>query len=276
MTEESLLPKVGPQALKDISALVARSISQPFTEEEIAKALFAPDQAAVVRFDPAVGVVASLREGDQGHVRLIAVAPEARSKGFGHALVETVEVDLKEASVITFGADPPYFLFPGVPVSETGLCYLLERHHYSREEANYNVVVNLSEIPDEPTEGGPPDASERDAVAAWAEEHWPNWRPEFLRAFDQDSLHVVRDGNGYSGLCAFDVNRSATLGPIASRPDLMGKGASRGLLTGALRHMREMGYSTIEVLWVAPLVPYVRVGGVIGRIFFVYRKRRWT
>jgi GNAT superfamily N-acetyltransferase len=275
VTEEPL-PKVGRQALKDISALVARSISQPFTEEEIAKALFAEDQPAVVRFDPALGVVASIRDGDSGHVRLFCVAPEARGKGLGHALVETVEADLKEANVITYGADPPYFLFPGVPVSETGLCYLLERHHYSREEANYNVVVNLSEIPNGPSQGEPADMSEREAVSSWADEHWPNWRQEFLRALDQGSLWVVRDNDGYSGLCAFDVNRSATLGPIASRPDLMGKGASRGLLTGVLQHMREMGYPTIEVLWVAPLVPYVRVGGVIGQVYFVYRKRRWS
>ena len=37
--------------------------------------------------------------------------------------------------------------------------------------------------------------------------------------------------------------------------------------------MREIGYARIEVLWVGPLVPYVRVGGTIGPVFFVYRKR---
>ena len=115
--------------------------------------------------------------------------------------------------------------------------------------------------------------SERGAIDAWAGEHWPNWRAELLRAFDQGSLLVTRDSRGIAAACAFDVNRSATLGPIASRPDLIGKGAAKGLLLGALERMREIGYQSIEVLWVGPLVPYVRVGGTIGPVFFVYRKR---
>ena len=73
---------------------------------------------------------------------------------------------------------------------------------------------------------------------------------------------------------AFDVNRGATLGPIASRPDLIGKGSGKRLLLGTLEHIRELGYDRIEVLWVGPFVPYFRVGGRIGQLFMVYRKRR--
>ena len=46
------------------------------------------------------------------------------------------------------------------------------------------------------------------------------------------------------------------------------------LLLGALHRLRAMGHATIEVLWVGPMVPYARLGGQVGRLFFVYRRRR--
>ena len=273
MTTE-FLPRVGSEALDQIAELCSDAVAQPPSRSELAKALFAEDQPAVVRFSPTVGVVATVREGENGSLRLIAVHPGRRRQGNGHALVEAAERDLKGAVVVTVGADPPYFLFPGVPSTETALCYLLERHHFSREESNYNVVVDLADLPRGPSAGDHPLASERDAVKAWALEHWPNWCAEILRAFDQGSLLVDRDSRGIAAACAFDVNRAATLGPIASRPDLIGKGAAKGLLLGTLSRMREIGYSQVQVLWVGPLVPYVRMGGTIGPVFFVYRKRR--
>lgn len=273
MTTESL-PQVGPEALPGIAKLCSRAILSPPSESELAKTLFAKDQPATVRFDPAKGVLATVREGPDGSVRLLAVDPESRHRGIGHALVDLAEADLEGASVITVGADPPYFLFPGVPTTETGLCYLLERHHYTREEINYNVNVDLAAVPQGPADSLSPDDFERGEVESWAREHWPNWRAELLRAFDQGTLALTRDEAGIASVCAYDVNRAPTLGPVASRPDLIGKGAARGLLLDALERMRRSGHSRIEVLWVGPLVPYARAGGVIGRTFFVYRKRR--
>jgi GNAT superfamily N-acetyltransferase len=268
------LPQVGPEALDAIQRLCARSFAPVLSSSELAKTLFAPDQPAVVRFSPHVGIVATVRGQEGGSIRLIAVDPSSRTLGNGHRLVEVAECDLEGAPVVTVGADPPYFLFPGVSSEQTALCYLLERHHFSREESNYNVVVELAELPAGAGEAEEPLPSEREAIDAWSTEHWPNWRAELLRAFDQESLLVTRDSRGIAAACAFDVNRSATLGPIASRPDLIGKGAAGGLLLGALRRMRQIGYTSVEVLWVGPLVPYVRVGGTIGQVFFVYRKRR--
>jgi GNAT superfamily N-acetyltransferase len=266
-------PIVGPEALPEIAELCARSISQPFTLSELQKALFAPDQPASVRFAPGVGIVATVKEGDDGFIRLIAVDPDKRLRGHGRMLLETAEIDLAGARVVTVGADPPYFLFPGVPTSEPELCYLLERQHFTREEVNYNVVIDLGDLPEDLAPAESPHPDDRDEIESWSLEHWPNWRPEFIRAFDQGSLLIVRDPNGIACACAFDVNRSATLGPIASRPDLIGKGAGRDLLFGALGRMRDKGHERIEVLWVGPFVPYFRAGGRIGSLFMVYRKR---
>ena len=153
------------------------------------------------------------------------------------------------------------------------MCCLLERHHYTREEANYNVDIALDAIGPDPVAAREPHTDERDAVAAWMSQHWPGWRAEVLRAFDKGTLLLAGDDE-ITGFCAYDVNRPRTLGPIAARPDLIGRGVGRPLLVSALHRMRTLGYGTIEVLWVGPLVPYASVGGRIGSVFFVYRKRR--
>jgi mycothiol synthase len=265
---------VGVDAVDDIAALCARAVARPLAVTELRDTLFAPDQPAIVRLAPGAGVVAVVRSEREGYIRLLAVDPAHRRRGLGHILVHAAEEDLADLPVVTVGADPPYFLFPGVPTTESGLCHLLERHHYVREETNYNVDVDLHTLVDGPAEGTEPDPQDREEVALWADRHWPNWLAEFMRAFDRGSLIMLRDGRGIAAMCAFDVNRAATLGPIASRPDLIGTGFARPLLLATLHRMRDKGYGHVEVLWVGPFVPYSRVGGKIGALFFVYRKRR--
>jgi predicted N-acetyltransferase YhbS len=268
------LPAVGPEELDAIAELCRRAVATPLSPGELEKSLFAPDQPAVVRFDPDVGLVATVRQGDEGWIRLLAVHPARRGRGHGHALVDQAEADLDGATTITVGADPPYFLFPGVPTGETACSVLLERHHYGREETNFNMDVDLDALPDGPGQADEPDPGERDAVDAFMAAHWPNWRPEVMRAFDQGGLWLSRDEAGIAGVCACNVNRADTLGPVAARPDLIGTGTNRPLLLGTLRALRDRGHRRIEVLWVGPIVPYARAGGRVGAHFFVYRKRR--
>lgn len=276
------LPVVGEDAIGEIAALCGRAVGQPFTVDELRRALFAPEQPARVRFAPGVGVVATVRPTDpdrarnEGFVRLIAVDPAGRGHGHGRALLAAAEADLSDARVVTIGADAPYFLFPGVPTSETALCSLLERHHYGREETNYNVVVPLEGLAPAPNESITPGPDERAEVSDWMAEHWPHWRLEVLRAFDAGGLLLARNDDGIAAFCAYDVNRAGTLGPVAVRPDLIGRGVGRTLLLDALHRLRARGHRQIDVLWVGPLVPYARVGGRIGATFFVYRKRRPT
>jgi N-acetylglutamate synthase-like GNAT family acetyltransferase len=268
------LPVVGPESLDEIARLCARSMAWAPTADELGRTLFAPDQPAIVRCSPGVGVVAVVRAEDDGYIRLLVLDPSQRGRGLGHGLLRVAEADLEGASVITVGADPPYFLFPGVPVEETALCCLLERHHYTREETNYNIEIELGHLPPDPGLAVAPRPRDRTEVAQWMTRHWPNWQGEVLRAFDQGSLLLRRDENDITGFCAYDVNRVGTLGPIASRPDLIGKGVSAPLLVGTLHRIRAMGRDRVEVLWVGPMVPYAQLGGRVGRLFFVYRKRR--
>jgi GNAT superfamily N-acetyltransferase len=266
------LDELGEASVDAIAALCRRSLSEPPAADEIAGCLFVPDQPSTVRGDPDVGIVATAQIDGQGFIRLLVVDPAHRGKGHGHALVEAAEADLAGLPSVTVGTDAPYFLFPGVETTETGMCVLLERHHYDRGEANFNMAVDLRTLPPDPGGYSIATAAERDEVDDWMTTHWANWRLEVLRALDKGSLVLARDDAGICAFCAYDVNRGGLLGPVASRFDLIGKGVSAPLILGALHRMRAAGRDTAEVVWVGPIVPYARVGARVSRVFFVYRR----
>ena len=268
------LDRLGPDAVDAIADLCRRSLADPPAADEIAGALFAPDQPTNVRGDPDVGVVASVEVDGRGYVRLLVVDPAHRGQGHGHTLLEAAEADLTSAGLpaVTVGADAPYFLFPGVETTETAMLCLLERHHYERAEANFNMAVDLATLPPDPGGHMVATPAERDEVDDWMAAHWANWRLEALRALDKGTLLLARDDAGISAFCAYDVNRRGLLGPVAARFNLIGTGVAAPLILGALHRMRAGGRERAEVVWVGPIVPYARVGAHVSRVFFVYRR----
>jgi GNAT superfamily N-acetyltransferase len=257
-----------------VAALCGRALADAPSRDELAAALFSDGHRAVVRGDPTVGVVATCEEGGGGFVKLLAVDPAHRRQGYGRALLDAAEADLAHLPSITVGADAPYWLFPGVETSEIALLYLLERRHYQRRDATFNMRVELDAIPSEPGGGTVATATgaDRAELETWCAQHWPHWGAEALRALDRGTLVVARDAEGISAIAAYDVNRAGTVGPVAVRPALLGRGAGVGVLLGALHRMRASGHREVEIAWVGPIVPYARVGAVVSRVFFVYRK----
>lgn len=265
---------LGRDDLGEIASLCERAVADPPTIEELDGSLFTPDQPAVVRGDPRVGVVATVACDDGGHIRFLAVDPSARGEGHGHALLDAAEADARTAGhrSLATGADAPFFLWPGVPAGETALICLFERHHYFRSETNFDMRVDLAAVPDDPGGHVFATATDRDEVDEWTATHWANWRPEVLRALDKGNLVLVRGDDGIQAFCAFEVNRTGFLGPVAVRPDLMGQGRGRPALLGALHELRRRGRSYTDVCWVGPVVPYAAVGGRVSNVYFVYKR----
>jgi len=269
--------RLGRSDLERITQLCRRAVVSPPSVDELEGALFAEQQPAVVMGDPSTGVVATVECDDGPHIRLLAVDPAARGRGLGRALLQAAEEWARSAghtSLIT-GADPPYFLWPGVPSTETALLCLLERRHYARAETNFNMDVDLLALPEDPGGHCLATAADRDELEAWLSTHWANWRPEVLRALGKGNLVIARgegDDGPVTAFCAFEVNRRGGLGPVAVRPDLMGRGMGKGVLLGALHELRRRGAESVSVIWVGPVVPYALVGGRVSGVFFVYRK----
>jgi predicted N-acetyltransferase YhbS len=272
------VPLVTEVDLDAVAALCARSLADAPSAEELARTVFEPRQPATVIGEPDVGVVATVAgldgSANQGFVRLLVVAPEHRNRGVGRELLAAGEDDLRARGLtsVTIGEDAPYYLWPGVETSETRLLYLLERRKYTRTGANYNMDLDLGGIPEDDGGWVAATVADRTEVEAWAEQHWAWWTAELVRAAERDTLVVSRDDAGITAVCAYDVTRAGWVGPVAVRPDLMGRGAGVPALVGALHRMRAAGYSRVEVGWVGPLVPYARVGATVGRVFFTYRK----
>jgi len=269
-----VLPELDRSALQAIAELCRRGVPDFPSVDELDGALFTPEQPAVVRGDPAVGVVATVGGDDGAYLRLLVVDPEARGRGHGHALLRAAHADARAAghTSITTGADAPFFLWPGVPSTDTALLCLLERHHYTRVETNFDMTIDLATITD--ASGGHVLAApaDRGEIATFMAKHWPSWTAEVLRALDKGNLVIARDDEGISAFCAFEVNRAGFLGPVAARPDVIGRGAGAPALVCALQELRARGRSTIEVTWVGPIVPYARLGGRVSSVYFVYRK----
>jgi GNAT superfamily N-acetyltransferase len=261
-------------ALEPLAALCRRSVLDPPPITELEKALFAPDQPAIVLGDPDRGVVATVVGEHGAYIRLLTVDPQARGRGLGRALLRAAEGCARHlgAASLTTGADAPYYLWPGVDTREIGMLVMLERAKYQRVETNFNMDVDLGRIPDDPGGWEVGREVDRDEVAAWADRYWVNWKAELLRALDQGGLVIGRDTEGLAAVCAHDVNRAGFVGPVAVRHGLLGKGAGVAPLLGALHRMRASGRDNAEIGWVGPIVPYARVGATVGRVFFVYRK----
>ena len=261
-------------AIDAVAALAHRSLLDPPSLDELRRSLRAPGQPAVLRGDPAVGVVATVTAGPAGFVRFLAVDPGHRGRGLGRALLGAAEADLRDsgATSMTVGADAPYYFWPGIDARELAAICLVERLHYSRIDVHLNMDVDLTTIPADPGGWRVAGGSDRDAVAEWANEHWSFWCAEMLRACDQAGLVLAEDSTGITAVCAYDVNRAGFVGPVAVRPDRIGRGDGWAPLLGALHRLRATGRTHAEIAWVSPVVPYARVGATMGRSFLVYRK----
>jgi GNAT superfamily N-acetyltransferase len=257
-----------PEAL---AALCARAVADAPTASEIARALLV-DPAVTVLGDPDLGIVAVAAAGEVGSIRLLAVDPSHRRRGLGRALLDEAEAHLRRAGATRFrvGGDAPRYLWPGVDVTDLGLLALLEAAGYARGEAALNLEVPLDAIPPAPTE--PSAATTVAEVTTWCRTHWPHWEVEFVAAAERAGLSAARDDAGITALCARDVLRDGWIGPVASRPDLVGHGAGRGPLLHALHALRASGRDRAEIAWAGPLRPYLAVGARPGRTFVVLRK----
>lgn len=271
------MERLGPSDIEAIAALCRRSVSDSPSTDELRGALFTAEQPAIVLGSTDTGIVAAVECDDGAHIRLLVVDPRARRRGFGQGLVTAAEEWARGAGhgSISTGADPPYFLWPGVPSTETALMCLFEHRHYARSDTNFDMTVELGAIPADVGGHYLARPDDLDDVDAFATANWPNWRLEVLRALEKGNLVVAREEGATGPLaafCAFEVNRRGVLGPVAVRLDLLGQGRGKGVLLGALHELRRRGAPRVSVVWVGPVVPYAAVGGHVSDVYFVYRK----
>lgn len=256
-------------SLPAIATLCRRSVWASAGEEELGAALFPGDQDVVVIGDPGAGIVAVVREPQQGWIRLLVVHPNHRRHGVGRALLAAGEAALAGVETVAAGGDPSRALFPGVTVTDLALCCTLEACSYQRSGTVVNMEFDLK-VPLAPDVPGWALADEDvlRALGGLCLDVAPAAAAELLRALAVGSLLVVRDGKSLAGACGLDVNRGGTIGPLVARHEE----AVRRLLAGAVRVLRERGHPRAEWAAVSALRPAADLGAKVGRLSHIYTK----
>ncbi|MEV6926958.1 GNAT family N-acetyltransferase [Dactylosporangium sp. NPDC051485] len=270
----------------------ALDLPEDAAEAEVLAARLAAPPAGrpVVRLADADGagvVFASINDADPGlgHVELLAVAPEARRRGVGSALLRAAEERLAGlgADRVRLGGNPPCYAWPGIDVRYTPAVCLARRAGYHLTDTAWNMTADLARPS---TEAAGDEARLESAgvkvLAAgadapdWVRAIWGDgWAWEVGQSLDRKGAGcyvAVRDGE-ILGFAAYGANRPSWFGPMGTAPAAEGLGVGRVLLRRCLADQRADGHATAQIGWAGPIGFYSKaVAARLERIFWIYTK----
>ena len=210
-----------------------------------------PNSPPSILGDPTTGVVATVACDDGAHIRLLAVDPSApRRADSGHALVQAAE----DWAVGGGTSEPRHRGRPALlPVAgraelarpRSSASWSAGTTAASTRTSTWTSTSSRSRtIPAGTPWPGAGDAAELDA---WMATTGPTGGSKSCarctRATSSSPARTAAPARS-SAFCAFEVNRRGLLGPVAVRPELMGRGRGKGVLLGALHELRRRGAQT--------------------------------
>lgn len=227
----------------------------------------------------------------RGFVDLLAVAPAARGRGTGAALLSAASDRLRSAgaSEIRLGGNSPVFAWPGVDPRYTAMTCLAERAGFRLSGEAANMIVDLGAVDLDAADDerrlaaagvtarrAAPGETERLAgwlrEGPWGDSAWPQEAARAMAA-DPPGCHVAVRGEQYLGFACHGVNRRAWFGPTGTVPQEQRSGIGTALLRRCLADIATAGHASAQIAWVGPVRFYARaVGARIDRVFWLYQK----
>jgi GNAT superfamily N-acetyltransferase len=218
-----------------------------------------------------------------GFVKLIAVHPEARRAGLGHALMDAAEqwAWTHGAIELHLSGAAPFYFWPGVDATALEMTCLAESRGFERTGSDINMAI--------PTDfrAEPPDGvdvrrvvSDADvaAVRALVARVWPEWVAEMERAVEHGCCHgafsMSADGERAIGFACHSVCRAGWIGPMGTDPVVRAGGVGSALLGQLCRDLMIAEYPHAEICWVGPVRFYAKNGATVSRVFRQHKKRR--
>jgi GNAT superfamily N-acetyltransferase len=241
------------------------------------------------------GALAGVAAVAADRLRVLAVAPEARGRGIGGALLEAcvgAARDAGERRLRTLD-QPGNYLAPGIDERNTETIAWLERRGWRRlaGEPRVNVLIDVRDNPRVSAARAAELAAraaaagyelrrarrgERELADAVAAELGGAWPFELARALGHEppGVHVaIRDG-AYCAFAAHDGNNRGLgwFGPTGTWPAHRGRGLGEALLLACLVDVAA-AHARCEVAWIGPRPFYDRVAGIAAERRFVVLER---
>jgi len=292
------------EALEAARALLVRACPYDPVEVVAEEKLFGPSPA--VSTGPVTNVTLGAWTGDKlvgvsaqagRWLRLIAVDPEARERGVGHALLDEVIARARGAGVhkLRVGDQPGNYLAPGVDERNSVLLEWLEKRGFQWWGGNANLRVPLRDNPLVSEERARAQeaaiaahgfelrrasAEDGPALHELAGEFLPSWAFEAelaLRGNDPAAVHVAvqRESGRLAAFAAHDGNNRGLgwFGPAGARPEYRGKGLGGALLVRCLLDVAATGADHAIIAWIGPRDFYERMVGAVDDRMFVVMER---
>jgi mycothiol synthase len=282
-----LTPDDLPAVRELLAAACAFDDAAPVAEEKIFGAAPAGARSAAVgAFEG--GALVGLSVASARWIRLLAVAPAARGRGIGTALLAAAESALEGRTARTMD-QPGNYLAPGVAAANVETIAWLERRGYRRREENTSLVIDLANNP-RVSQARSDALSARAAAAGYrirraepADRAVPAtvelafgraWAFEVERALGRHppAVHVALDADGaIAAFAAHDGNNRGLgwFGPAGTLPTHRGKGLGEALLIACLVDLVADGRRTCTVAWIGPRDFYQRAAGIAGEERFI-------
>jgi mycothiol synthase len=240
--------------------------------------------------DALVGVAAIAAD----RIRLLAVAPDARRRGIGGALLEACVAHARSAGHTRLRTldHPGNYLAPGIDERNAEAIGWLERRGWRRhDERRCNILVDVRDNPrvsaaraGELTHAAArrgyqirrarPD--ERALLDVVAGEFGGAWPFELARALacEPPAVHVATRGGAYCAFAAHDGNNRGLgwFGPMGTWPAHRGQRLGETLLVACLVDVAAH-HTHCEVAWVGPRPFYDAVAGIAAERRFVVLSR---
>jgi mycothiol synthase len=240
--------------------------------------------------DSLVGVAAVAAD----RIRVLAVAPEARRRGIGSALLDGCMAAARAGGQTTLRTldQPGNYLAPGIDERNVETIGWLERRGWRRHPTlRSNVLIDVrgnprvsaaraGELADAAAARGSAvrraRAEERSVLDAVAAEFGGAWPFELERAldFDPPGVHVATKDGAYCAFAAHDGNNRGLgwFGPTGTWPAHRGQGLGEALLVACLVDVADH-HARCEVAWIGPRPFYDKVAGVAADRRFVVLDR---
>jgi ribosomal protein S18 acetylase RimI-like enzyme len=241
-------------------------------------------------------------------LRVLAVAPAARTRGIGSALLEACLDAARAAGERRLRTldQPGNYLAPGVDERNTGAIGWLERRGWRRlsgGEPRVNVLIDVRDNPRvsaaraaelaaraaaagyevrraRPDERALPGAVAAEFGGAWPFElaralgHEPAGGPGGPGGSGGSGVHVALRDGAYCAFAAHDGNNRGLgwFGPTGTWPAHRGRGLGEALLLACLVDVAA-AHARCEVAWIGPRPFYEKVAGIAAERRFVVLAR---